>query len=240
MQRNVYIEGEMGELFGHRHSINAPTIRDVFKLIDANHSGLKKYLLDCHDKGVGFAIDVAGNEIEYNEIRKLGYNAKDIIIGGDSAGGNLSLVCTLKLQEDMIEMPSKLFLLSPWTDLSASGESITSNSVNDPYLSYNDFQLTIQSMRKVAETWYAPEQNIKNKFISPLFADYISFPETLIQVSNIEILLSDSVDLAKKMKANQNKVILSIYKNVPHVWQIFGFLPETKQAIKEIGDFVRK
>ena len=42
------------------------------------------------------------------------------------------------------------------------------------------------------------------------------------------------------MKANQNKVTLSIYNNVPHVWQIFGFLPETKQAIREIGDFVSK
>lgn len=176
----------------------------------------------------------------YNALRDLGYKAKNIIIGGDSAGGNLSLVCTLKLQEDLIELPSKLFLLSPWTDLTASGESISSNSVHDPYLSYNNSQLTKQSMQKVAETWYAPEQNIKDKFISPLFAEYTSFPETLIQVSDIEILLSDSVDLEKKMKANQNKVTLSIYNNVPHVWQIFGFLPETKQAIREIGDFVSK
>ena len=176
----------------------------------------------------------------YNALRDLGYKAKNIIIGGDSAGGNLSLVCTLKLQEDLIEMPSKLFLLSPWTDLTASGESISSNSVHDPYLSYDDSHLTKQSMKKVAETWYAPEQNIKDKFISPLFAEYVSFPETLIQVSNIEILLSDSVDLEKKMKANKNKVTLSIYNNVPHVWQIFGFLPETKRAIKEIGDFVSK
>ena len=174
----------------------------------------------------------------YAALRDLGYQANNIIIGGDSAGGNLSLVCTLKLQENNLELPSKLFLLSPWTDLTASGKSIESNSISDPYLSYDDFQLTKKSMKKVAETWYATGHNTTDKFISPLFAEYNNFPETLIQVSDIEVLLSDSVDLEKKMTSSNNNVVLSIYKNVPHVWQIFGFLPETKEAIKEIGNFI--
>tara|TARA_E500000331_G_scaffold317775_1_gene329372 strand:- start:43 stop:795 length:753 start_codon:yes stop_codon:yes gene_type:complete len=94
MQRNIYIEGEMGELFGHQHSINAPTIRDVFRLIDANNSGLKKYLLDCHDKGVGFAIDVAGNEIEYNEELLLPLHEGDITITpvAEGAGGGFKKI----------------------------------------------------------------------------------------------------------------------------------------------------
>ncbi len=175
----------------------------------------------------------------YIALRELGYQANNIIIGGDSAGGNLSLVCTLKLQESKQDIPSKLFLLSPWTDLTASGKSIVFNSIRDPYLSYNDFHLTKKSMKKVAETWYAPNQNITNKFISPLYAEYDKFPDTLIQVSDIEVLLSDSVDLEKKMRASNNNVVLSVYKNVPHVWQIFGFLPETKEAIKEICRFIK-
>ena len=94
MQRNIYIEGEMGELFGQHHSINAPTVRDVFKLIDANHSGLKKYLLECHDKGVGFAIDVAGNEIEYNEEMLLPLHEGDITITpiAEGAGGGFKKI----------------------------------------------------------------------------------------------------------------------------------------------------
>ena len=175
----------------------------------------------------------------YNAINDLGYKTRDIIIGGDSAGGNLSLACTLKLQHMKKELPSKLFLLSPWTDLTASGESIKFNSKKDPYLSYDNFLLTKESMKKVSETWYAPNEDLKNKFISPLFAEYESFPETLIQVSDIEILLSDSVDLAAKMQENDNKVNLSVYRNVPHVWQIFGFLPETKKAIREISNFLK-
>ena len=174
----------------------------------------------------------------YNSIKELGYNEDQIIIGGDSAGGNLSLACVLKLQEQNQNLPLKLFLLSPWTDLTASGKSIKFNSKKDPYLSYDDYNLTKKSMKRVVEEWYAPDQNIENKFISPLFADYKLFPKTLIQVSDIEILLSDSIDLEKKLRESGNEVCLSIYKNMPHVWQIFGFLPETKQAIIEIGNFL--
>ena len=74
--------------------------------------------------------------------------------------------------------------------------------------------------------------------ISPVFADYQSFPETLIQVSDIEILLSDAINLREKLKQNNNSVSLKIYKNVPHVWQVFGFLPEAKEATMEISNFL--
>ena len=57
-------------------------------------------------------------------------------------------------------------------------------------------------------------------------------------MSDIEILLSDSLDVAEKLKQNDNKVILRIYKNLPHVWQVFGFLPEAKEATVEISNFL--
>lgn len=173
----------------------------------------------------------------YQALIDMGYKSENIYMGGDSAGGNLTLVSALKLQQINLELPAKLFLLSPWTDLTASGESFKFNSKNDPYLSYDDFLSTNQSMKKMAE-WYAPNEDYHNPFISPVFADYNSFPETLIQVSDIEILLSDSIEVANKMKNNNNKVILKIYKNLPHVWQVFGFLPEAKEATNEISSFL--
>ena len=171
---------------------------------------------------------------------EIGYESKNIIIGGDSAGGNLALVSILKLQELKKLLPSKVFLLSPWTDLTASGDSIKYNSKKDPYLSYDDFLSTQKSMIQAAKDWYAPNQNHKNQMISPVFGHYESFPNTLIQVSDIEILFSDSINLAKKLKQNNNKVKLSIYKNLPHVWQIFGFLPEAKKAVNEIAFFLNQ
>ena len=94
-------------------------------------------------------------------------------------------------------------------------------------------------MQKTVKEWYAPNQNYNNPLISPVFAEYHDFPNTLIQVSDIEILFSDSQDVAERLKAGGNKVKLSVYNRLPHVWQIFGFLPEAKQALIEISDFLQ-
>ena len=174
----------------------------------------------------------------YNALLSRGFKSENIFFGGDSAGGNLSLVCTLKLQDLNQDLPSKLFLLSPWTDLTGEGRSIKENSKSDPYLSYDNWLNTSLSMQKTVKEWYAPNQSYKNPLISPVFAKYSNFPETLIQVSDIEILFSDSIDVASQIREGGNKVKLSIYKNLPHVWQIFGFLPEAKVAIKEISEFL--
>ena len=176
--------------------------------------------------------------LSYKALLEIGYKSENIYFGGDSAGGNLVLVSILKLQETNQKLPAKAFLLSPWTNLIGNGESIKSNSEKDPYLSYDNFVSTSQSLKKTVEEWYAPNEDYHNPFISPVFANYESFPETLVQVSDIEILLSDSVDLVKNMETNDNKVMLSIYKNLPHVWQVFGFLPESKKAIVEISNFL--
>ena len=174
----------------------------------------------------------------YNALLSRGFKSENIFFGGDSAGGNLSLVCALKLQDLNQDLPSKLFLLSPWTDLTGEGRSIKENSKSDPYLSYDNWLNTSLSMQKTVKEWYAPNQSYKNPLISPVFAKYSNFPETLIQVSDIEILFSDSIDVASQIREGGNKVKLSIYKNLPHVWQIFGFLPEAKVAIKEISEFL--
>lgn len=174
----------------------------------------------------------------YNALLKKGFKNENIYFGGDSAGGNLSLVSTLKLQELKQKLPSKLFLLSPWSDLTGEGRSIKENSKSDPYLSYDNWLNTSLSMKKTVKEWYAPNENYKNPLISPVFAKYSNFPKTLIQVSDIEILYSDSQDVALQIKRGGNEVDLSVYKNLPHVWQIFVFLPEAKKAIREISNFL--
>ena len=182
------------------------------------------------------ALDDAVNS--YKVLLKKGFKSKNIFFGGDSAGGNLALVSTLKLQELNLKLPSKLFLLSPWTDLTGEGRSIRENSKSDPYLSYDNWLNTSLSMQKTVKEWYAPNQNYKNPFISPVFAEFHDFPNTLIQVSDIEILYSDSQDVAERLNVGGNQVKLSVYNRLPHVWQIFGFLPEAKQALSEISDFL--
>ena len=176
--------------------------------------------------------------ISYDALLEQGFSNHNIFFGGDSAGGNLAIVSVLKLQELDKPLPSKIFLLSPWTDLTGEGKSIKDNSISDPYLSYDDWLNTSRSMKRNVEEWYAPNQDYKNPLISPVFASYKNFPKTLIQVSDIEILFSDSTETAKRIKKGMNTVKLSIYRDLPHVWQIFGFLPEAKQAINEIAEFL--
>ena len=131
----------------------------------------------------------------WNFLMLLGYGARDIILAGDSAGGNLALSLTLKLKEQGRLLPRGLILMSPWTDLTASGKSHEAKAEIDPVLNAGYLEEMINN--------YAPEQNLEDPFISPLFGDYDGFPPTYIQVGGNEILLDDSVMLYKKLlKAN--------------------------------------
>jgi len=86
MQRNIYLEGELGSKFGSKMSYNAPTVADAMKLLDVNNEGFRPYLIQAHEKGVGFHIDVAGERLEYDEEILLPLNEGDITITPVPAG----------------------------------------------------------------------------------------------------------------------------------------------------------
>jgi len=91
MMRNVYLEGEMGERFGTGFQVNAPTVRDVLKCIDCNYPDLKLYLVDCHEKDIGFEVDVASNKLDYAEEMLMVLEEGDVTItpipAGSKSGG---------------------------------------------------------------------------------------------------------------------------------------------------------
>ena len=68
MKRRVYLTGEMEERFGSEFSMNANSYADILKCIDCNRPGFRKYLMDCHEKGVDFTINFAGKDIEEKEL----------------------------------------------------------------------------------------------------------------------------------------------------------------------------
>ena len=224
---------------GGGYVAGSPETHQNMLLSLANLSSIQIFAIDYSLSPESIFPQAINDAVEsYSALLSRGFKSENIFFGGDSAGGNLSLACTLKLQDLNQDLPSKLFLLSPWTDLTGEGRSIKENSKSDPYLSYDNWLNTSLSMQKTVKEWYAPNQSYKNPLISPVFAKYSNFPETLIQVSDIEILFSDSIDVASQIRKGGNKVKLSIYKNLPHVWQIFRFLPEAKVAIKEISEFL--
>ena len=169
----------------------------------------------------------------YEWLRKNGYPANQIVFAGDSAGGGLALALCLYLKDHGMELPEGLVLMSPWTDLTASGESYETNYTLDPL-----FGNTRDSMLYNLD--YAGDEDPANPYISPLFGDFTGFPPMLVQAGSIEMLLCDSTRLAQKAREAGVKVRISIYEEMFHVFQMAELmLPESKQAWEEVGKFLR-
>lgn len=148
----------------------------------------------------------------WNYLMYLGYGARDVIVAGDSAGGNLALSLTLRLKEQERLLPRGLVLLSPWTDLTKSGKSYESRKEVDPVLDHEYLDRMIEN--------YAGGQALSDPLISPLFGNFKGFPPTYIQVGDNEILLSDATLLHKKLLKENVSAHLDIYKGMWHVFQM--------------------
>lgn len=166
---------------------------------------------------------------QYSIIREMGFNK--IIVGGDSAGGNLALALILKLNSQGKQSPYKLFLISPWLDLSLSGETISTHDNKDPVTVAEDLQNDAG--------YYCSYEELKTPFVSPVFDKLENIPNTLIQVGSNEILLSDSLTAAEKLSRNGTDVILHVWEGMWHVWFAWmGSIPEADRALKELLNFI--
>ena len=151
----------------------------------------------------------------WNYLMLLGYGARDVIVAGDSAGGNLALCLVHRLQKEERLLPRGLVLMSPWTDLCATGKSHETRASLDPVLDAEYLQLATSS--------YATGEELTNPLISPLYGSFKGFPRTHIQVGDNEILLNDSTMLHKAMLKANVPVELEIYKGMWHVFQMSPF-----------------
>ena len=165
----------------------------------------------------------------WDHLMHLGYGARDVVVAGDSAGGNLALVLTMLLREAGRLLPRRLVLLSPWTDMTASGKSYQERRGDDPMLTMD----YIQAVRGV----YAPGQDLSSPKLSPLFGDLRRFPPVLIQAGTNEILLSDSVRLRDRLVQAGTPCRLEVWPDMWHVFQMFP-IKKAAQAMEHIGRFL--
>lgn len=168
----------------------------------------------------------------YRWLIEQGWYSEQIVLAGDSAGGGLAMSLCHYLKDLGQQLPCGIVAMSPWTDLTASGESYDTNYERDPL-----FGKTRDSLLYNKE--YVRDNDPMNAYISPLFGDFREFPPMLIQVGSYEMLLSDSVSVAAKAREQGVKVRLSIYEGMFHIFQMAAkMLPESKRAWVEIGKFM--
>ncbi len=166
----------------------------------------------------------------YSWLISSGIEPSRICIAGDSAGGGLAISMLLSLREKGMLLPAGVFCLSPWLDLTLSGDSVTKNRHNDPILSATILEKYVN--------YYIGTHNANDPLISPLFGDLSGLPPIHIQSGRNEILLDDSIRFYEKAQQAGVDVTLKIWDDMFHVFQLFSFLHETQESMKQVSEFV--
>ena len=152
-------------------------------------------------------------------------------VAGDSAGGGLTLSLLLNLRDRGERGPDGACVFSPWTDLAATGASVTTNAERDPLL-VPDQEGTIAAA-------YLGGADPRTPLASPLYGDYAGLPPIIFHVGDSEILLDDSVRAEERARAAGVRTELKIVQGVPHVWPIMnGMLPEGRRTLDESAAFL--
>lgn len=168
----------------------------------------------------------------YNWLFDTFHNTHNISLVGDSAGAGLSLSLLTGLSMEGRPLPLCSVLISPWIDLECKNNSHIENSKKDPMLSQ-------ETLKKTARLY--THKNVSHPMISPINGDLSGLSPILIQVGENEVLIDDSKLLAQKLEAADVTSQLEIWEDMFHVWHYFAkYLLEGRQAIKNIGDFIKK
>lgn len=147
-------------------------------------------------------------------LRTQGYAPDRIAIGGDSAGGNLTLALMLALRELGETPPAAAWLVSPWTDLLMTGPSLCAKADIDPLISRS-------YLEGLAHAFLGGRDG-GDPAVSPLYADLAGLPPTLVQVGSSETLLDDAVRIASALGAAEVPVTLEIWPRMIHAWMIWS------------------
>ena len=168
----------------------------------------------------------------YRHLLDLGTDPKSIVIAGDSAGGGLTLSTLLALRDDGDPLPGGAVVISPFTDFSFGGESRFANARHDPMMSPDG----VGNMNAL----YLDDALHDNPLVSPVFGDFSGLPPTLAQVGSTEILLDDTRRVGERARAQGVDFEVEVWDEVPHVWHVWAFLPESKAATTRIAKFIRE
>ncbi len=166
-------------------------------------------------------------------LQTAGVAATHVAVGGDSAGGGLTIALINQLREAGVEQPACAWLVSPWTDLTMSGATLGTKDAVDPLIhkSY---------LKELADAYVSTQLDRKDPRVSPLYSDLRGFPPALVQVGSDETLLSDATRFAEAAGAAEVAVTLEIWPRMIHAWPLWNaHLEAGRRAIGKAGAFIR-
>ena len=167
-------------------------------------------------------------------VRDRNIPAAHIAIGGDSAGAGLTLALIGRFRDAQEELPGCAWLISPWTDLTMSGPTLSNKEAVDPLIHK-------QYLIELAEAYLPAGMDRKDPRVSPLYADLKGFPPVLIQVGSAETLLDDATRFAAVAGAVDVRVNLEIWPHMIHAWPLWNAHLETgRRALAGAGAFIRQ
>jgi monoterpene epsilon-lactone hydrolase len=167
-------------------------------------------------------------------LRKQGIDAAHIAVGGDSAGANLSVALINQLRADSEEVPACAWLVSPWTDLTMSGSTMTTKDAVDPLMHKGYLQ-------ELANAYVPAGMESNDPRISVLYADLHGLPPALIQVGSDETLLDDASRFATAAGAADVPVTLEIWPHMIHAWHLWNaHLDAGRRALASAAAFIRR
>ncbi len=219
---------------GGGYSFGSPATHRQMTSALAKESGLKVFSLDYRlSPEHPFPAPVDDAVACYGWLREQGIASERMVIAGDSAGGGLCLALMLRLKQQGQPLPRAAMLLSPWTDLAATGASVVDNE--------SSCAMFYAESIPAGANIYTDGGDCKDPLVSPLYGDLSGLPPVWICVSDNEVLRDDSIRLAEKIKSNKGSVELLQWVAQPHVWPTFyPLLPEAKVSVKQMAAFAQR
>jgi monoterpene epsilon-lactone hydrolase len=170
----------------------------------------------------------------WNFLRKQGIAAEHIAVGGDSAGGGLTVALINRLRDAGEPTPGCAWLISPWTDLTLSGSTLDTKDAVDPIIHK-------AYLAELVDAYLPANMDRKDPLVSSLYADLEGFPPTLMQVGSCETLLADSTRFAAAAGAANVAVTLQIWPDMIHAWPMWNaHLEPGRRALSNAGEFIRR
>ena len=221
-------------IHGGGYGAGSPHTHQTLTALIAKNAGIPAWSIDYRlSTEAPFPAAIEDCLAAYMGLVDSGYDARQIAVVGDSAGGGAAVALGLMLADRGLPQPSCMVLFSPWADLTLSGPSHQKCIDRDPSIS--------RGLLDLCRNAYVQPDEQESRYASPGLADLTGLPPLLIQVGSEELLLSDSVMLAANAGTARVEVNLQIWPQMGHVFQAYyPFVEGAEEALGAATDWLRR